>query len=204
MEADRWIERVSAQRTHLPESAELVELEAELRALQKSLLEIEAVAGPLKSAYEGAARESSRLKKTSERLDSTLTASTANARELGALQKELTHVRMLVERERRSRARNCCSKWILERQRSPHSSHGAQPGVVSSPRTHGGHRPVAGLTRRRAGVVARRARRTCDGVAHRPPVLATTSRWRTRESRERAGHRRSLRRLSSGALTARR
>jgi predicted nucleic acid-binding Zn-ribbon protein len=96
MEADRWIERVSAQRTHLPESAELVELEAELRALQKSLLEIEAVAGPLKSAYEGAARESSRLKKRANDLDSTLTASTANARELGALQKELTHVRMLL------------------------------------------------------------------------------------------------------------
>jgi predicted nucleic acid-binding Zn-ribbon protein len=96
MEADRWIERVSAQRTHLPESGELVELEGELRGIQKSLLEIEAVAGPLKSAYEAVARESSRLKKRAKDLDATLAASTANARELNALQKELEHVRLLL------------------------------------------------------------------------------------------------------------
>ena len=96
MEADRWIERVSAQRTHLPESEELAILEGELRGLQRSLLDVEAVAGPLKSAYENAARESSRLKKRANDLDATLAASTANARELNALQKELSHVRMLL------------------------------------------------------------------------------------------------------------
>jgi len=95
MEADRWIERVSARRTHLPESEELAQLESELRGLQRSLLEIEAVAGPLKSAYDEVARESSRLKSRANDLDATLSASTANARELSALEKELSHVRML-------------------------------------------------------------------------------------------------------------
>jgi predicted nucleic acid-binding Zn-ribbon protein len=94
-EADRWIERVSARRTHLPESEELVQLEGELRGLQRSLLEIEAVAGPLKSAYAEVARESSRLKKRANDLDATLSASTANARELNAIERELSHVRML-------------------------------------------------------------------------------------------------------------
>lgn len=96
MEADRWIERVSAQRTHLPESEELVALEAELRGLQKSLAEIEIVAVPLKRAYDDAAKESLRLKKRANDLDATLATSTANARELNALQKELSHVRLLL------------------------------------------------------------------------------------------------------------
>jgi predicted nucleic acid-binding Zn-ribbon protein len=96
MEADRWIERVSAQRTHLPESEELAVLESELRGIQKSLLAVEAVVGPIKSSYDDAARESSRLKKRANDLDTTLASSTANARELAALQKELTHVRMLL------------------------------------------------------------------------------------------------------------
>lgn len=96
MEADRWIERVSAQRTHLPESAELAALEGELRGLQKSLLEVQAVAEPLKRSYDEVAQESSRLKKRANDLDATLAASTANARELNALQKELVHVRSLL------------------------------------------------------------------------------------------------------------
>lgn len=96
MEADRWIERVSAQRTHLPESAELAALEAELRGLQRSLLEVQAVTEPLKRSYDEVARESLRLKKRANDLDATLAASTANARELNALQKELSHVRTLL------------------------------------------------------------------------------------------------------------
>lgn len=96
MEADRWIERVSAQRTHLPESAELAALEGELRGLQKGLQGAEAAVTPIKSAYEQAARESKRLKDRANNLDATLAASTANARELNALQNELSHVRALL------------------------------------------------------------------------------------------------------------
>jgi predicted nucleic acid-binding Zn-ribbon protein len=96
MEADRWIDRVNAQRTHLPEIAELTALEAELRSLLKNLHAAEAAFAPLKLAFDATADESSRLKKRATDLDATLATSTANARELAALQTELVHVRALV------------------------------------------------------------------------------------------------------------
>jgi uncharacterized protein len=97
MEADRWIERVNAQRTHLPESVELAALEVELRGLMKDLQGTEARLEPIKSAYDNAARDSDRLRARASDLDKTLSASTANARELNALQHELTHVRELLD-----------------------------------------------------------------------------------------------------------
>lgn len=96
MEADRWTDRVSTQKTHLPESGELTALEGELRGLLKDLHEAEAALAPIKSAYDAAARESKRLKSRANDLDATLASSTANARELTALQNELTHVRVLL------------------------------------------------------------------------------------------------------------
>jgi predicted nucleic acid-binding Zn-ribbon protein len=96
MEADRWIDRVSTQKTHLPESVELTALEHELRGLLKDLNEAEAALAPTKGAYDVAARESKRLKNRANDLDGTLASSTANARELTALQNELTHVRVLL------------------------------------------------------------------------------------------------------------
>lgn len=102
MEADRWIDRVSTQKTHLPEIAELATLEVELRGLLKDLHEAEGRLAPVKSAYDDVSRESERLKNRANDLDATLASSTANARELAALQKELTHVRdLLSEREDR-------------------------------------------------------------------------------------------------------
>lgn len=96
MEADRWIERVRAQKTHLPELAELTSLEAELRALLAELRAAEAAVAPMKSDYDAVSAESLRLRKRSNDLDGVLSSSTANARELGALQTELTHVRALL------------------------------------------------------------------------------------------------------------
>jgi predicted nucleic acid-binding Zn-ribbon protein len=98
MEADRWIDRVGAQRTHLPEMAELTTVEDELRGLLRALNEAQAALTPVRSAYEDAQRESERLRTRAEGLDHTLSASTANARELAALQSELQHVRELLER----------------------------------------------------------------------------------------------------------
>lgn len=98
MEADRWIDRVSAQKTHLPETVELSALEAELRGLLKSLNEAQATLSPVRTAYEEAQREGDRLRTRAGNLDSTLSNSTANARELAALQTELQHVRELLER----------------------------------------------------------------------------------------------------------
>lgn len=96
MEADRWVDRVASQTTHLPEISELTALEAELRGLLKDLHDAEAVITPLREAYETTARESERLKTRARDLDTTLATSTANARELAALQTELTHVRSLL------------------------------------------------------------------------------------------------------------
>jgi predicted nucleic acid-binding Zn-ribbon protein len=97
MEADRWIERVRAQKTHLPELAELTTLEAELRALLGELRATEAAIAPLASQRDVISAESLRLSKRVHDLDAALSSSTANARELGALQGELTHVRQLLD-----------------------------------------------------------------------------------------------------------
>ena len=96
MEADRWIERVTGQRSHLPEIAELATLEVELRGLLVELRAAEAALAPLMATYEVVAKESGRLKTRASDLDATLASSTANARELAALQNELTHVRALL------------------------------------------------------------------------------------------------------------
>jgi predicted nucleic acid-binding Zn-ribbon protein len=98
MEADRWIDRMSAQRNHLPEMAELATVEDELRGLVKALNEAQAQLAPVRTAYEDAQRESGRLRTRAEGLDATLGSSTANARELAALQNELVHVRELLAR----------------------------------------------------------------------------------------------------------
>ncbi len=98
MEADRWIDRVTAQKTHLPEMVELTALEGELRGLLKSLNEAQATLAPVRTAYEAAQREGDRLRTRAENLDKTLSNSTANVRELTALQTELQHVRELLER----------------------------------------------------------------------------------------------------------
>ena len=98
MEADRWIDRVSAQRTHLPEIGELTSVEDELRGLVKALQGAQSAQAPVQTAYEDAMREAERLRRRAKDLETTLTASTANARELTALQRELEHVRELLER----------------------------------------------------------------------------------------------------------
>jgi predicted nucleic acid-binding Zn-ribbon protein len=98
MEADRWIDRVTSQKSHLPESVELSALEVELRVLLKELNEAQATLAPVRSAYDEAQGESERLRTRAEGLDKTLSNSTANARELAALQTELEHVRALLVR----------------------------------------------------------------------------------------------------------
>lgn len=98
MEADRWIDRVNAQKTHLPELAELSALEVELRGLSKALNDAQTSLAPVRAAYEDAQGEGERLRARATNLDATLSTSTANARELSALQTELQHVRELLER----------------------------------------------------------------------------------------------------------
>jgi predicted nucleic acid-binding Zn-ribbon protein len=98
MDADRWIDRVSSQRSHLPESNELGEVEGEMRSLLKALQEAQAAQTPVRTAYEDSAAEADRLQKRVEDLEKTLGTSTANSRELTALHTELDHVRELLSR----------------------------------------------------------------------------------------------------------
>jgi predicted nucleic acid-binding Zn-ribbon protein len=97
MEADRWIDRVNSQRNHLPEKGELAGVEVELRSLLKALQEAQGNLDPVQRVYEGAAAETARLRKRESELAKTLAVSTANARELGVIHKELDHVRELLE-----------------------------------------------------------------------------------------------------------
>ncbi|MDE3007655.1 MAG: hypothetical protein KGJ10_03765 [Acidobacteriota bacterium] len=92
MEADRWIERVVGQRSHLPELSELASVEEELRAMAQQLRAGDEVLAPLRAAADEAARESERLRSRQDTLRAKLDASTANARELTALQHELDSV----------------------------------------------------------------------------------------------------------------
>jgi uncharacterized protein len=95
MEADRWIDRVTKHRSHLPELIDLEALEVQLRLFAKSLADAKAIQAPVRSSYEQAQGEASRLAKRAGDLEVTLSASTANARELAALHAELEHVRQL-------------------------------------------------------------------------------------------------------------
>ncbi len=92
MEADRWIDRVTSQRSHLPEIAALASLEDELRGLLRELKAVEAILDPLRCDYDVVAEASARLRQRAGDLDAALTTST-NSRELTALQGELAQVR---------------------------------------------------------------------------------------------------------------
>ncbi|HEV2426946.1 MAG TPA: hypothetical protein VGS61_01865, partial [Acidimicrobiales bacterium] len=93
MEADRWIDRVRAQRDHLPERAELAEVETRLRALAQELAVARGALDPVRTAYEDASRESERLKVRESELDAALASPTAGSRELAAISVERDHVR---------------------------------------------------------------------------------------------------------------
>lgn len=89
MEADRWIERVSAQKSHLPELGELGAVEGELRSFAQQLRNCDDALGPLRATSDERASESQRLRARAQALRSKLDVSTANVRELTALQHEL-------------------------------------------------------------------------------------------------------------------
>ncbi|MGD0055631.1 MAG: hypothetical protein ABSC34_09390 [Acidimicrobiales bacterium] len=96
MEADRWIDRVGAQRAHLPEQAQLEGLEAQLRILSRELAQAKEALAPVRASYEATTADAKRLAKRCGDLETILASSTANARELAALHKELEHVRQLL------------------------------------------------------------------------------------------------------------
>ena len=129
MEADRWIDRVSSQKTHLPELSELATLEGELRGLLADLRDAESALAPVKSAFDLVDAESGRLRVRAHDLDQTLSASTANARELTALQGELSHLKELLARSEDRELELLVELEPLE-ERVAEIKHRAQPGVA--------------------------------------------------------------------------
>ena len=93
LDADRWIERVIAQREHLPELEELSTLEGELRSLLAALHEAEATAEPVRRAYAAAQATAGKHLERARDLERSLESSTGSARELAAMQHELEQVR---------------------------------------------------------------------------------------------------------------
>ena len=92
LESDRWIERVRAQRDHLPELTERAEVETTLRALLARLQDAQATAQPVAAAYAAAQAEAAKLRDRAAHLAKTLATSTGGARELEAVQHELEQV----------------------------------------------------------------------------------------------------------------
>jgi uncharacterized protein len=95
MEADRWIERVLSQKSHLPEIEELTGVEESLRRLASDLKSTTDDVAPLQRAFEAVRDEAERLGNRVRDLDASLTSSSASARDLSALQGELDNVRRL-------------------------------------------------------------------------------------------------------------
>ncbi len=93
VEADRWIERVRAQRDHLPERTELADVEGELRQLLADLKAAQAVLDPAAASLEVARQQTAALEQRAAQLAATLATSTAGGRELEAIQHELDGVR---------------------------------------------------------------------------------------------------------------
>lgn len=92
MAADRWIERVSTQRDRLPELAEYRDLETQLRELAQQMRDIDGSRTLLQDMIEKADRESERLRARERELRQRLATSTADSRELTALEHELNLV----------------------------------------------------------------------------------------------------------------
>ena len=92
-DADRWIEKVGAQRDHLPELEELSALEASLRALLAELNEAQRAAEPVRQSYLSAQESARKLTFRVRDIESALSSSTGSGRELSAMQHELEQVR---------------------------------------------------------------------------------------------------------------
>jgi predicted nucleic acid-binding Zn-ribbon protein len=92
-DADRWIERVVAQREHLPELEEQAGVETELRSLLAALQEAQQSAEPVRRSYISAQETAKRLSTRATDLEVALASSTGSARDLSAMQHELEQVR---------------------------------------------------------------------------------------------------------------
>ncbi len=128
-DADRWIERVIAQREHLPEREELATLEAELRAELASLQAAQLAAEPVRQAYLAAQASAKKLATRVGDLERSLASSTGSARELSAMQHELEQVRVRVEAAEDDELNHLMALEPLDETIAAIKAH-AQPGVA--------------------------------------------------------------------------
>lgn len=128
-DADRWIERVIAQREHLPELEELSSLESELRSLLAALQDAQHSADPVRRSYLDAQESARKLAARARDLEVALASSTGSSRELSAMQHELEQVR-----ERVAAAEDDELNFLLELEPLDQSiaaiKERAQPGVA--------------------------------------------------------------------------
>lgn len=92
MEADRWIDRVIAQRDHLPEAEELATVEGQLHVEVAAIRDAEGAVAPLRATYEELGARADRIQRRRRELEAALASSTSGARDLAAMQHELESV----------------------------------------------------------------------------------------------------------------
>ncbi len=92
LDADRWIDRVTSQREHLPEGEALTAVESVLRTQAGAVRDAEAATAPVRAAYDEASTRADRIQRRRRELEAALAASTAGARDLAAIQHELESV----------------------------------------------------------------------------------------------------------------
>jgi predicted nucleic acid-binding Zn-ribbon protein len=92
LDVDRWIERVRAQRDHLPEQEELRGVERELATLAERLTALDEERRPTRASFEEATERATSLRERKADLEARLAAATAPARELAAMTQELENL----------------------------------------------------------------------------------------------------------------
>jgi broad specificity phosphatase PhoE len=167
MEADRWIDRVGAQRAHLPEQAQLEGLEAQLRILSRELAQAKEALAPVRASYEATTAEAKRLAKRCGDLETILASSTANARELAALHKELEHVRQLLSAAEDRELELLIEVEPLDEAVAAVKAR-AQPDVARRSELQAAILELQASARRRAGLASRRARGAGRRAVARP------------------------------------
>lgn len=88
-DADRWLDRLKAQRDHLPELAELDEVEHQLRVLADRLRDVEADRRPTREAFQAAVDRAESLRQRRRDLEARLGTASGPGRDLAAMSAEL-------------------------------------------------------------------------------------------------------------------
>jgi predicted nucleic acid-binding Zn-ribbon protein len=91
-DADRWIDRVSAQRGHLPEQAELDEIESQLSALSRELRTLEEAKAPLAASLAELESQANALRARLGELRAESNSPSLAPRDLEAVQREIDQV----------------------------------------------------------------------------------------------------------------